>query len=305
MDAIIERQDGQRVHLADLGIIVLDIRIPAATISSYGTNVPGRAGKVDKGSDYTGRTLEIDLLKMGQDLMDFPFIRNQIHYYLGGKDWVWLYEGRSLGMCYEFEQPGQESVNPFEVDNDYIYGMRYKIRSQGGFNVDQITKNGRATVTFDLIELPFAESTATTLQPFILDTKDSVETQAIWTVDRAQLFDEIPVYTVKGSGEFRIYNGGTEEVDPDEGMYLVITHKGASDGLTIDNLTNGSRFKYLDSTKTADYLVVNGTDVTKNNVNVVRRTEPSLLTLSEGWNRIKISNSLGGETSFDFRWYFR
>lgn len=303
MDVLIEKLNGERKKFSEIGLIVRDFLVGTAGVRQYKSEIQGRPGNIDKGADYGPRPITVPFMFKSEDLMDYPLMRDEIYAWLGGVEEFWIYEGRSLGLM-KFEVPG-ESYDDFKFDSDIIYGKRYLVRRTSDLAPDQRGVWGLDSISFETIELPFGETTATTLIPFVIGNGPDEVENSIWTVGQAMIFGEELKYTFVNPTTIQVYNGGTERVDPEEGMYLVIEYKGASANLKIKNQTNGTEWSFAGNSVANDSIKIDGVHSTLNLLSIVRNTNLELIKLEPGWNTIQVTGTTSGTLSFDFRWYFR
>jgi hypothetical protein len=112
---------------------------------------------------------------------------------------------------------------------------------------------------------------------------------------------EKTVYTARDATEFTLYNAGDVTIDP-RNSPLVITYLGASDGLTIRNVTTGDEWTYEGATVAGDVIQLDGVRSTKNSVSIFRDTNHRLITLEPGANDFELAGTDGSfEITFDFR----
>lgn len=105
------------------------------------------------------------------------------------------------------------------------------------------------------------------------------------------------------STTFSLYNMGDTKVDP-RVHDVLITFKGASNGLKIENLTTGDEWSYTGTTEATDTVKLDTVFAYKNDQSIFANTDHGLLTLSKGENQIKISNSTGSiQVDFSFPTY--
>ncbi|KKI91270.1 hypothetical protein WQ54_15715 [Bacillus sp. SA1-12] len=304
MDVLIEKLNGERKKFSDLSLIVRDFLVGTAGVRQYKSEITGRPGNIDKGADYGPRTITVPFMFKAVDLMDYPLLRDEIYAWLGGIEEFWIYEGRSLGLM-NFEAPGEKQGRFTGFESDIIYGKRYLVRRTSNLAPDQRGLWGLDTIEFETVGLPFGETTATTLTPFIIGNGTGEVENNIWTVGQAELFGEEPQYVFANPTTIQVYNGGTERVDPAEGMYLLIEYRGASKDLTLFNDTNWTEWSFSGSTVEGNLLEIDGIDSRLNGLSIVRNTNLELITLEPGWNTIQVTGATNGTLSFDFRWYFR
>lgn len=303
MDVLIEKLNGERKKFSEIGLIVRDFLVGTASVRQYKSEITGRPGNIDKGADYGPKPITVPFMFKSADYMDYPLMRDEIYAWLGGVEAFYIYEGRSLGLT-SFEQPGESSEVP-KIESDIIYGKRYLVRRTSDLAPDQKGVWGLDSIDFETVELPFGETTATTLTPFVIGNGEDEVENSIWTVGQAEIFGEEPQYTFVNPTTIQVYNGGTERVDPEEGMYFVIEYKGASTGLNIKNLTNNTEWDYSGSSVANDSIKIDGVHSTLNLLSIVRNTNLGLVKLEPGWNTIQVTGATSGTLTFDFRWYFR
>ncbi|WP_366160552.1 phage tail family protein [Bacillus infantis] len=140
---------------------------------------------------------------------------------------------------------------------------------------------------------PYAESTGTTLFP---DSSDGVP----------QVRTDEPIQYVFQQPAFSIWNDSDVPVDPRERWaYLRVLFKGASENLTIKNLTTGNLFNYNGTSSAEDTIELNGIRSLKNGSSIFGQTNRQLLPLAPGRNEFEIlGNSAHFEIYFDFRFLY-
>ncbi|MGM0903058.1 MAG: phage tail domain-containing protein [Bacillota bacterium] len=282
MDVLIEKLNGEQVRFSEIGLIPRDFLVSTASVREYKSEITGRPGTIDKGADYGPRTITVPFMFESEDLMRYPKKRDEVFFWLGGKEEYWIYEGRSHGYV-DFEAPGEtQESKPVFFESEIIYSKRYLVRRTSNLAPDQTGTWGLDSIAFETTELPFAESPETTL----------VESNGY-------------VYTFSNPATIQVYNGGTETVDPEEGMHLVIKYVGASTDLTIRNQTNGTEWSYTGSSATGNEIKIDGIHSELNSLSIVRNTNLEVIKLEPGWNTIEVTGATNGTLSFDFRWYFR
>jgi hypothetical protein len=291
IDVLIERMNGESIKLSELGVEVRDFLVSSVTPEYDRATVGGRPGNIERGGRYASRTIDIPVYFKAVDMLDYPFVRDKLFYWLGGIEPVWLYEGRRPFINADY--------------NEFLYGKRYLAKPSGAFSFDQQDIYGFAdSLTFELHGLPFGESAGTTLNPFVVGQTGDDKTDNIWAQGHSEIFRDDLRYEFTGNGTFNVYNGGTEAVNP-RYMPLVIRYAGASSNLTITNRTNGTRWKYNGDSLASHNIVIDGVRSTLNSLTIVRNTTGTLLTLEPGDNEIVVTGADGGKLTFDFRFYFR
>ncbi|MFS0562627.1 phage tail domain-containing protein [Terribacillus sp. 179-K 1B1 HS] len=283
--------NGESIKLSELGVEVRDFLVSSVTPEYDRATVTGRPGSIERGGRYASRTIDIPVYFKAVDILDYPFVRDKLFYWLGGIEPVWLYEGRRPYLNADY--------------NEYLYGKRYLAKPSGAFSFDQQDIYGFSdSITFELHDLPFGQSTGTTLNPFVVGQTGDAKTDNIWALGHAEVFRDDLRYSFTGNGTFNVYNGGTEAVNP-RYMPLVIKYAGASSNLTITNRTNGTRWKFNGDSTASQTIVIDGVRSMLGAQSIVRNTTGELLTLEPGDNEIVVSGASGGTLTFDFRFYFR
>ncbi|MGM0904271.1 MAG: phage tail domain-containing protein [Bacillota bacterium] len=146
----------------------------------------------------------------------------------------------------------------------------------------------------------------------------SVEVSSDWTPSVIGIYGEFeinfvsysafaesvePSVVANTSSTFRITNDGDVAVDPRE-LPLTITFKGASTNLKIENTTTGDVWQYTGTTTSSDTILLDGIRATKNGLSIFKDTNRKLITLTTGWNDIKVTGASGSySTKFEFRFY--
>src|SRR5690606_33343654 len=118
---------------------------------------------------------------------------------------------RETNQSYRFSLMGQEKTIPFEFRSQYANDKRFLVRLQNTFDIEQIYKTGRGSLTFETTELPFAE-----------------------TVD---MINE----TFTGTS-FQLNNDGVDIHPFEQELKITIKNINAPN-FSLKNLTNGSEFK--------------------------------------------------------------
>ncbi|MFP7447167.1 phage tail family protein, partial [Bacillus infantis] len=121
-----------------------------------------------------------------------------------------------------------------------------------------------------------------------------------------QVNTDEPIQYLFQQSAFSIWNDGDEPVDPRERWaYLQVLFQGASENLTIKNLTTGDEWSYTGTTAAGDIIELNGIRSLKNGSSIFGQTNRKLLTLAPGMNQFEVSGTTGPfQISFDFRFYY-
>jgi hypothetical protein len=182
-------------------------------------------------------------------------------------------------------------LNKFHIIRDLQLGKRMEVSVDRDFNLDYLTlEDGEFELDF-VMHSPYLESVITTLNPVQFDGYMQMSTP------------DVVNYQFSDSS-FSVWNEGDIAVDP-RAHEITISFIGASNGLTIRNLTTGDVWMYSGTTTAEDTLVLDGIRTFKNGQSVFGQTNKKLITLAPGWNNFEITGATSPfEISFDFRFYY-
>ncbi|OTN76720.1 hypothetical protein A5886_001799 [Enterococcus sp. 8G7_MSG3316] len=175
-------------------------------------------------------------------------------------------------------------------------GRRFKVLPQP-WEIDRIMmQKGIFHFVFDVFD-GHSESVSNTLTEFDLESE--------WQFSQGLLAED---YTYShDTSRFSILNAGDFAVDPRE-HDLKIRIEGESDSnVTIFNRTTGQRFIYYPSlsTRSGDWIELDGVYPKKNGVNCGIDTNHGLITLAIGVNQIEIQNVSRVKSTWDFRFLYK
>lgn len=104
---------------------------------------------------------------------------------------------------------------------------------------------------------------------------------------------------------FNFHNEGDRIINMRHQTETELIFKGASDGLTITNLTTGDVWEYTESTAANDTILLKGVRSLKNGESIFGRTNKRLISLAAGNNELKITGNTGAfELTIRTRFYF-
>ena len=159
-------------------------------------------------------------------------------------------------------------------ENSLVGGKRYLVRLSDGFNVEQTFEYGFGELTFETTELPFAESDET----------------------KAQFSDN----------SFRLVYEGNVALHPFE-QALKITIKnvrGSTTYLQLRNKTNGSLLRITEGVTQSQSIVMDGANITSNNLQFLRKTTRKYIELSVGDNDFEITGATSADVTFEYVNYY-
>jgi hypothetical protein len=265
MNLIIERLDGTRYSFEDYGK-VLDFYPDSPYSSTEVVTIEGRAGALDLGTTHGYRTLRGSFYIRSYDALDFPRLRNELFRVFNSQEEFFLIDSR---------EPQK----------------RWKVKCDGSFTIDQLVFNkGKFDADF-ISYYPYAESVGTSLYP---DYRDGVP----------QARTDQPISYVHSDQQFSIWNDGDIAIDPRENE-LKIIFTGASENLTIRNLTTGDEWVYNGISTADDIIELYNIRSLKNGSSIFGQTNHQLLTLAPGMNEFQVTGvSDPFEISFDLRFYY-
>src|SRR5699024_3487249 len=189
-----------------------------------------------------------------------------------------------------------------DSDDEYVGGKRYKVRVTGAYNLEQMRIYGFGEIMLETVDLPFAESIKTTAD---ID-KNGLRYGDGWSYGMGLLYDdESHKYTHTGTS-FRIYNAGNVPVHPfEQDLKITISNvTGSTNHLEIKNITNGTTFRVTEAVSSGQTIVLDGPNITSNDLQYLRKTNRQFIELDAGWNEFEIDGATNAEVNFDFRFYY-
>lgn len=292
MDVQITKINGDSFRLSEYDITVRDFNVGSIPVTGvYGT-VEGRAGTVDYGADFGQRPITVPFYTEANDMADYPLLRDELFALVISQEPFYIREIRRTEY-----QTG---------DNRLISGKRYKVRISGGFDIEQQFRYGFGELSFETVDLPYAESVGTTQD---IEREGISSESELWGFGMGlQADDDTFKYTHKArQGEsFMVYNAGVVTIHPFmQELRIEITDVIRSNQFfEIANETNGSSFRVTDKVNSTDEIILDGPNVQINNLESLRRTNRKYLQLSPGWNLFSIEGATSAIVSFGFRFYY-
>ncbi|MEN2765685.1 phage tail family protein [Ornithinibacillus xuwenensis] len=260
--------NGVKINLSKYGLIGRRLIVPSPSYTTTEESVEGRPGSIVLGKQLNPRPLTAIFIVEASDYADVLLLRDELFNLFRDK----FYVG-------EVDQPGK----------------RWLVECEAQWELDRININTSS------IEVPLtarkglSESVETSLTPFEWDAN-------MWQWGMGIPYDD---YSYEHTtNKFKIYNAGTEIVDP-RYMELKITIKGsATEYVELINLTTGETYRYNGVLQAGDTLVIDKLRSTKNSLSVFRDTNKKLITLAPGPNDFEIIGASVERISFDFRFYY-
>ncbi|PEU21377.1 phage tail protein [Bacillus wiedmannii] len=273
MNTIVERLDGTRYDLEELNIITRDFLVSAPSYRHENESIEGRPGAIDLGTIEDVRKISCSFYLKAQSMDTYARERDEVFHIFRSNEEFYLTDMRT----------------PYK---------RWRVKCSDSFDMDQQRFYGFFEIEFTA-NLPFAISTLNTLMPdFELYAQDAASSGIglDWSNE---------LKYVHNTSKFKILNAGNIEVNP-RYMPLKIQYKGASNNLSIKNITTGDVWSYTKTTSANDTLLLVGIRSTKNSLSIFRDTNRKLITLAPGWNEFELVGTTGiFEIQFDFNFHYR
>lgn len=290
MDIEITRMNGDNFLLSEYGIVVQDFIVGSIPVSGiYGT-VEGSSGMVDYGADYGQRPISVPFYTDAHDMADFPLRRDKLFELTVSQEPFYVRELRK--------------VNYQDKRSSLVGGKRFKVRITGEFSLDQTFKYGFGTMEFETVELPFAESVATSLD---IDRFGIRANPSVWGFGMGLIDDDDSfIYSHTGKS-FRVFNAGNELVHPFD-QYLIITIRnvqGSNRNFELQNKTTNDSFKTKEAVSSSQIIKLEGPNITSNGTQYLRKTNRQFITLAPGWNEFAVSGASSAKVEVDTRFYYR
>lgn len=270
MNLTIERLDGTRHNTEDFSLAVTDFRVSSPSPIHNWEESDGTDGVRDLGTTHGPRPINASFEFVSQDYYDFPLLRNEIFQLFLSKEPFYLIDSREPGKRWLVKG---NSFSPEQI-----------VITVGRFNIEFTAFRG------------YAESIGTTLDPKTFDSE-------LWQIGQGLITNQTDY--VHNTSSFRIYNAGTEIIDPKK-FPLIIKYKGASSNLQIKNNTTLETWSYTGTTTADNTIELNRLRSLKDSVvNIFADTNRRSISLAPGWNDIELIGTSGSfEISFDFRFYY-
>lgn len=186
-------------------------------------------------------------------------------------------------------------TRPFYLIDMRDSSKRWFVRNEGDFKPDRKSKTATMTVAFICIN-KYGESIGTTR-----DAKTWSANKWSWG---SGLKWSVPLEYDFTSNNFIVNNIGTAVIDPRESKLKITIKATASNYLEIRNKTTGDILRYNGSLISAQTLVLDSINVTRNGVNVWANTNKKVLTLAPGENEFEVLGGTIISAAFDFRFLY-
>ncbi|WP_026592994.1 phage tail family protein [Bacillus sp. UNC437CL72CviS29] len=271
MNTIVERLDGTRYDLEELGITTRDFLVSAPIYKHTTESIESRPGSIDLGTTYDVRKISCSFYLKAQNMDTYAIERDEVFHIFRSEEEFYLTDLRV----------------PYK---------RWKVKCNDSFEMDQQRFYGFFDVEF-VASLPFAISTLNTLMPdFDVYAQDAHYGMGLdWSNE---------LKYIHNVSYFNILNAGSVEVNP-RYIPLSIKFKGPSSNLSIKNITTGDVWSYNKTTSANDTILLAGVRSTKNSLSIFRDTNRKLITLAPGWNEFQLSGTTQPfEIQFDFNFYY-
>ncbi|MDP1419227.1 phage tail family protein [Peribacillus simplex] len=267
MTLYIQKENEELIDTSEL-ITLQRFQPSAPTRIPIFQEIDGRRGSLPASNALTTRTINVEFYFKARDNADFVLRRDELHSLFDSEEPFYIIDSRQ----------------PFKR-------WRVNIESWDFEDVALISKH---TITFTAMD-GMCESTGSTLTPLTFDSES-------WGIGQ-HLLAEDQMYTFTGD-RFRVYNAGDIEVDPRE-KPMTITFKGASENLSIRNVTLGQSWKYYGTSDSHDTIKLDRVFFKKNDKSIFNDTNRMSLKLVKGWNEFTVSGATSTfEIAFDFRFYY-
>lgn len=290
MDVRITKTTGEQFLLSDYNVVVQDFIVSSIPLNASYASIEGRDGFIDMGADYGQRTIVAPFYIAGEDLLDFPLLRDQLFDHIASPEPIYIEELRRQDYG--------------EGDSQLVGGKRYLVRLNNPFSLEQQFKYGFGELEFVTAELPFAESVATTQE---IQANGINSDRELWSLGMGLYSDDLKFgYTHEGK-TFRVFNAGNIEIHPfQQDISITIRNVGGSIGsFELRNTTSGESFRVNEYVGNNQVIKLDGPNITSNGLQFLRKTNKTFISLLPGWNNFAINDASTARVEFDFRFYYR
>jgi len=260
-------------RLSGIGVHAKDFSVSSIEIESSNEKIEGYDGYLETGVSYGSRTILVPFYFQADNMLDFQHKRDDLFGVVMSKEPFHIQEIRRPEMMkYQFTDP--MDIVATQADNHEVSTKRYKVRLKNMFEIEQSLKYGEGELLFTTIDNPFAESVNVMSRVFKTDN-------------------------------FVFHNGGNIPIDMRTQNETEITFQGASNNLSIKNITTGDEWTYTGSTTVDDAIKLKGVRSLKNDVSVFKDTNKRLISFAAGNNKFEIGGATGEFTlGISTRFYF-
>ncbi|WP_160141559.1 phage tail domain-containing protein [Salicibibacter halophilus] len=307
MDVEIEKQNGDKVLLSEIGGNVQDFIVSSISLDTIYESHEGRHGRQDMGAYYEDRTITVPVYFHAYELLHVPLLRDKLFAILNSNEPFYIRELRRPKMRqYAFIEPTEQARMKEGTEDVFVGGKRYLVRPSSDFSFEQEGLYGFTEIEFETVGLPFAESIGTSLD---LEESGALQPE-IWSHGMGLSFEkESQKYThkVEEEQEFRIYNASNVAFPVPFQIDFTITISevgGGDDGIRVTNVTNGSQLTFNGDMGNDDTLVYDKAKVTRNSLNALNEADKEFLTLSTGWNTLRMERASSAKIAVDTRFYY-
>ena len=303
MDLQVNKKNGESFTFEEHGVIVKDFIVSSIPLISNYSRVEGSDRQLDNGVDYGSRTIRVPIHVQAYDLADFPLLRDKLFSLVTSKESFYIREMRRVKkLSYAFVDTNEPARMDPDTDNRFVGGKRYLVRLQNVYELEQIEISGEGELIFETTELPFAESIGTTQD---IHNNGINANDALWGFGMGLIADDDSlIYTHTGTS-FKIYNAGDVSVHPfEQDLKITINNiQGLTSYFELRNITTGDLFRVNEGA--TGTIVLDGPNITRNNLNYLRETNKQYITLAPGWNEFDILGATSARGAFDFRFYYQ
>lgn len=264
---LLQKQDGTEIDLELAGLFLIKLAISSLDPKHETESAEGSDGLIIVDTTLNGREIRAEFLLESNDLEQYFQVRKRVFSIFNGKSYFYL------------------------IDSEEPY-KRWKVKMASKFTPERMGSAAFLEINF-LSPSPYAESVVSTVNPELTDTLYQVETE-----EAIQYVFDTPT--------FYVWNNGDILINPRyQWMDMKITFEGASENLTIRNLSTGDQWAYTEASIESDVIILDGIKSSKNGLSIFGKTNRKLITLAPGRNDFEIVGATGPFLiSFDFRFYF-
>lgn len=271
---IVEREGRDPIRLdEELDLIFLSFDTGAPEPNTVTSEIVGMDGVIDKGTTYGPREMGAKFMITTYDKFDYSLLQDELFRIF-------------------------DSKKPFSIIDEDRPGRRWENVKLNGKIEFERSGARVGIITIPLISFsPYAVSIGSSLDDFSFDT------------EKFQVGMNIPaedISFVHSTNTFSIWNIGDVEIDPAKpNMGLQIYYKGASENLSISNLTTGDTWTYTGTSVVGDTIVLDGVFSRKNGISIFGSSSHKVIRLAPGENSFKLSGTIGSFTiKFDFKFLY-
>ena len=309
MDLEIIKQDNQSFRLSDYQIIVSDIKVEGIEMKDNYHDFEGIHGRQLISSVYHKRKIVVPVFFIADNYVDYAIQLDFIFEIIQDNQPFYIRELRKFNKdSYRFKDTIKEDYQAIRDNGDplydneqdaYISGNQYYVKLVNVLNPSQ--KNNKCNIVFEFetVELPFAQSTGTSMQ------LHHNEVNNLWGTEIDLDFDDASkrTYLFNHVSSGKIYYHGSVANDQFN-MYKKVTIVVGQPTSKFEWSLSANKVMTIKNVqlKPGDVIVYRDLSITRNGISIVDKSNIELPKFIPGFNHFSFNQTVK-RVEFDMRFY--